>query len=197
MRLKTLFAAVSLAALAPVAAHAAQADNTNRFFATINAGSASPLSEPFNNSTGMALGYRAGWRWLDIVGPEIGFASLGRSKANNLDSLGLDNTTVSNKTTAALAGVSGKYSFAPKWSINAHGGYLRSRMTFKVDSPYAYGKASYNGNGWYAGAGVAYQVTPMMSLGLNYDNYNAGVKVEGVSGHTNIRSYTASAEFRF
>ena len=55
-------------------------------------------------------------------------------------------------------------------------------------------------NGWYAGAGVGYDVTKNVSLALNYDNYHVKYGREGASApqeNANVAAYSASVEYRF
>ncbi|HET8765048.1 MAG TPA: outer membrane beta-barrel protein, partial [Rhodanobacter sp.] len=46
---------------------------------------------------------------------------------------------------------------------------------------------------WYAGAGVGYNLTPQLSVGLNYDYYDA--KKQNVNLSTDMVS--VNAEYRF
>ena len=137
---------------------------------------------------------RFGWRWNGYVGPEIGYVYLGRPKtvAN-----GVENNL---KSRAATVGVNGKYDFgSSNWFATAHAGYMRSTsyMGEGVGSDDAARGKSWN-NGWYAGAGVGYNVTQNVSLAVNYDNYRLlyGRRGDGQS-HLNVAAFSGSIEYRF
>ena len=114
---------------------------------------------------------RFGWRWNGIIGPEIGYAYLGRRKDVLRDSSRDSESSVNAR--AATFGLNSKYNFYQNWFVTGHAGYLRSRRT-DDDTFYILGSTSSHtswNNGWYGGLGVGYNVSKNVSLGVNYDNY--------------------------
>jgi OmpA-OmpF porin, OOP family len=138
---------------------------------------------------------RFGWRWNGLIGAEIGYAYLGRRKAQG------DFAESSVNARAATLGLNAKYNFYDGFFITAHSGYLRSRRTDDV-TYYAFNGSfshtSWN-NGWYGGVGVGYDVTRNVSLALNYDNYHLQYNHpdDAFRDKVNVAAYSASAEYRF
>ena len=97
-------------------------------------------------------------------------------------------------------GVTAKYNFHDGWFVTGHGGYLRSRTTAGITvGNVSASEKSWN-NGWYAGAGVGYDVTRNVSLALNYDNYhvkNGRGGSDQPQTNANVAAYSASVEYRF
>jgi OOP family OmpA-OmpF porin len=130
---------------------------------------------------------RFGWRWNGIVGPEIGYAYLGRPKTNE-DGL----FSFSTKARALTLGLNAKYNVYDNWFVTAHAGYLRAQMKDRFDlAGLIDGKATNYNNGWYGGLGVGYDLTRNFSVGLNYDNYHIN------DYRANVAAYSASVEYRF
>jgi OmpA-OmpF porin, OOP family len=143
---------------------------------------------------------RFGWRWNGIIGAEIGYAYLGRRKAQN------SFTESSVNARAATLGLNTKYNFYEGFFITAHGGYLRSQRTdtvtyetiFYNGGNYSSRRTSWN-NGWYSGIGLGYDVTHNVSVALNYDNYRLQYNHPDdiFRDKVNVAAYSASLEYRF
>jgi OOP family OmpA-OmpF porin len=192
---KLLFAAaLSVAGLAPLTAQVARADDSNQlnnFFVSGSLGQSNYRNDfSHNNSVFQNLSF--GWRWNGLVGPEVGYTFLGRPRdiSNGSDA--------KIKSEAAILGVNGKYDFYGNWFVTAHGGYLRSR-TKTEDALVDGGSINHDSmsNGWYAGAGVGYDVTKNVSVGINYDNYHVKYDLGDAGTKSNIAAYTATVQYSF
>ncbi|GLQ93787.1 outer membrane protein [Dyella acidisoli] len=209
-----LSAAVAALALSPVLSQAAHADDAastatygsnvnpnwqDNFFVAGQLGQTKYRTDLLTHDKGTFQNVRFGWRWNGIVGAEIGYAYLGRPKAD----LGNGFASLSTKPSAVTLGVNAKYNVYENWFVTAHAGYLRSQTKFAwsgaIDNRYK----TFN-NGLYAGLGVGYDLTKSFSVGLNYDNYriNSGNSTSenyvGVGrNRVNVAAYSASVEYRF
>jgi OOP family OmpA-OmpF porin len=183
-----LSASLAFVAATPLLGTVAHADNSNpmdNFYAAGNLGQ-SNYRDGFGHDSSVFQNVRFGWRWNGYVGPEIGYAYLGRGKGPN-DTL---------KPRAATLGVNGKYNFYQNWFVTGHAGYLRSD-SYLTDTASGNRDKSWN-NGWFAGAGLGYDVTQNVSLALNYDNYRVQYDHDdGGQGKSNIAAFSASVEYRF
>ncbi|WP_199098157.1 outer membrane beta-barrel protein [Dyella sp. ASV21] len=192
---KTLIAAaLAVVAVAPFAAKADESNQLDNFFVAGNLGQSNYRIGGVSDKNDVFQNVRFGWRWNGIVGAEIGYAYLGKVKNN------FDFASVSAKPRVGQIGVTAKYNFYNNWYVTGHGGYLRSRTTGGVTVGDVSATAKSWNNGWYAGAGVGYDVTKNVSLALNYDNYHvkygrAGASEEQVNA--NVAAYSASIEYRF
>ena len=90
------------------------------------------------------------------------------------------------------AGVNGHFNLTPNWYLSARGGIYgwRGHGLSNDDLPT---RQNLNDTSWYAGAGVGYDFTSHVSVGLNYDYYDA--KKHNVDLSTDMVSI--SAEYRF
>jgi OOP family OmpA-OmpF porin len=209
-----LSAAVAALALSPALTLAAQTSDAgtptyganvspnwqDNFFVDGQLGQTQFRSGSLTHNNSVFQNVRFGWRWNGIVGPEIGYAYLGRPKADIGDGF----ASLSTKARAVTLGVNAKYNVYEDWFITAHAGYLRSQDRFDlVSGNFGTRYTTYN-NGLYAGLGVGYDLTKNFSVGLNYDNYrlqggnstseaNIGVPHSRV----NVAAYSASVEYRF
>ncbi|HEX7816503.1 outer membrane protein [Dyella sp.] len=191
MRKNFFVATLAAAALLPLIAHAAPLDN---FFVAGNLGQTKLRSAGVDHNKSVFQNARFGWRWNGIVGPEMGYAYLGRPKTS------FDGGTISARTQAATLGVNARWDFTPSWFVTGHSGYARTRTTTQFnDVPSRSQSLRSTNNGWYAGVGVGYNMTQHVSLGLNYDNYGVsmGRRSQGSATNTNIAAYSASLEYRF
>ena len=202
-----LSAAVAALALSPVLSQAAHADDStptyganvnpnwqDNFFVDGQLGQTQARTSLLDHNNSVFQNVRFGWRWNGIVGAEIGYAYLGKVKND------FDFASTSAKPRVGQIGVTGKYNFYNNWFVTGHGGYLRSRTTGAVtvgDSTAS--ERSWN-NGWYAGAGVGYDVTKNVALGINYDNYHIKYGRDGAQEpqtNANVATYSASVEVKF
>ncbi|QNK03125.1 outer membrane protein [Dyella telluris] len=192
---KTLLAAaLAVVAAAPFAAKADENNQLNNFFVAGNLGQSNYRIGGISDKSDAFYNLRFGWRWNGIVGAELGYADLGKAKND------YNFASTWAKPRVAQLGVTAKYNFYNNWYVTGHGGYLRSRTTAGVTvGNVSASEKSWN-NGWYAGAGVGYDVTQNVSLALNYDNYHVKYGRAGASesqANTNIAAYSASVEYRF
>ncbi|MGC1548879.1 MAG: outer membrane beta-barrel protein [Rhodanobacter sp.] len=231
---KLLLLAAAMAVATPMASMASQSDSpfgsnidTNQldnFFVAGNLGTSqyrdatasnSPrYRDDLTHSSGVFQNLRFGWRWNGIVGPEIGYAYFGKGKKD----YSVPDRTYSVQPKALTVGVNGKYNFYGDWFVTGHAGWLRSRTTVACTTSFipcgpdhVYGlpggpsvSNTSNRNGWYGGLGVGYDVTPHVSVGLNYDNYdvrynavdnpNSGLDTKA---KRNIAAFSGSVEYRF
>lgn len=204
---KLLFIAVAISL--PSLGMAAETDsifgsniNTNQldnFYAAGNLGQTQYRTD-ISHPNSVFQNVRFGWRWNGIIGAEIGYAYLGRRKAQNA----LSESSVNSR--AATLGLNTKYNIYDGFFITAHAGYLRSQrkddVTYEAipydSANYSSSHTSWN-NGWYGGVGVGYDVTRNVSLALNYDNYHLQYNHadDAFRDKVNVAAYSASIEYRF
>lgn len=194
---KTLLAlAFATAGLLTVPAFAQDAKSDNGgWFVNGNVGRTSIDKGPYNDSdTGYAI--NGGYRWAVspslALGVEAGYNDLGNIHAKNI----FNSRPVIDGTKSQLhgwtAGVNGHFNLTPNWYLSARGGIYgwRGHGLSNDDLPT---RQSLNDTSWYAGAGVGYDFTNNVSVGLNYDYYDA--KKHNVDLSTDMVSI--SAEYRF
>lgn len=192
---KTLLAAaLAVVAVAPFAAKADESNQLDNFFVAGNLGQSNYRLGGVSDKTDVFQNVRFGWRWNGIVGAEIGYAYLGKVKND------FDFASTSAKPRVGQIGVTGKYNFYNNWFVTGHGGYLRSRTTGAVTVGDATASERSWNNGWYAGAGVGYDITKNVALGINYDNYHIKYGRDGAQEpqtNANVATYSASVEVKF
>jgi OOP family OmpA-OmpF porin len=171
-------------------------------------------SLPHNNSVFQNI--RFGWRWDDMVGPEIGYAYFGEGKRN----YPRIHAVYSAETRALTVGLNGKYEFYRDWFVTGHAGLLRSQTNISFSNPavscfegaslqfvecvqnISTSNKSYN-DSLYEGLGIGYQLTSKFSIGINYDSYRvrynaASVPIAvAVNTKRDIGAISASLEYRF
>lgn len=194
---KTLLAlAFAAAGLLTVPAFAQDAKSDNGgWFVNGNVGRTSIDKGPYNDSdTGYAI--NGGYRWAVspslALGVEAGYNDLGNIHAKNI----FNSRPVIDGTKTQLhgwtAGVNGHFNLTPNWYLSARGGIYgwRGHGLSNDDLPT---RQNLNDTSWYAGGGVGYDFTNNVSVGLNYDYYDA--KKHNVDLSTDMVSI--SAEYRF
>jgi OOP family OmpA-OmpF porin/outer membrane immunogenic protein len=194
---KTLLAlAFATAGLLTVPAFAQDASAGNGgWFVNGNVGRTSIDKGPYNDSdTGYAI--NGGYRWAVnpalALGVEAGYNDLGNIHAKNI----FNSRPVVDGTKSQLhgwtAGVNGHFNMTPNWYLSARGGIYgwKGHGLSNDDLPT---RQNLNDTSWYAGAGVGYDFSNHMSVGLNYDYYDA--KKHDVDLSTDMVSI--SAEYRF
>lgn len=150
-----------------------------------------------DNATALRLGYL--WRGPVDFGVEGGYVDLGELNASLISGAVLEEATVHAK--GWLLGAAGKYHFAGQWFVSARGGWLHAssevdyRVSTPVDSMSA--SSSADGDGWYGGVGVGYDLSDNASLGVNYDNYHVKARTGDVSADANVGTWMLTAEYRF
>ena len=198
MKNKTLFAlALSAAGLFTAAAVSAQTAPTQNggWFIGGNVGQASMDHGPYNDdSTG--YGINGGYRWAlgpaVALGVEVGYNDLGNIQPKNLFS---NQAVVADGKTQLhgwTTGVNGHFNLSPNWYVSARTGIYgwKGHGLSNDQNPV---RTGLDDTSWYAGAGVGYDFSNNVSLGVNYDHYDA--KKQRVNLSTNMVS--VGAEYRF
>jgi OOP family OmpA-OmpF porin len=147
-----------------------------------------------DHTTGYAanLGYRWAVAPALALGVEGGYNDLGNIHAKNA----FNNRDVVDNGKSQLhgwtAGVNGKYNFSPEWYVSARGGIYgwKGHGTSNNENPVREGL---DDTSWYAGAGVGYDFRNNVSLGINYDHFDA--QKHNLDLSTDMVS--VSAEYRF
>ncbi|WP_329742446.1 porin family protein [Dyella sp. A6] len=141
-------------------------------------------------------GLNGGYRWsmspTVALGVEAGYNDLGNIHARNI----FNGQPVVNRDKTQLhgwtAGVNGHFNISPNWYVSARTGIYGWRgHGMSNDALPAVQHLS--DTSWYAGAGFGYDFSNNISLGLNYDHYDANK--HNVDLSTNMIS--VGAEYRF
>jgi OOP family OmpA-OmpF porin len=193
---KTLLAiALATAGMAAASSAFAQTAHNDGWFVNGQVGRTSIDQGRYD---GHDTGYAAniGYRWAVApalaLGVEGGYNDLGNIHAKNI----FNSHDVVDSRKSQLhgwtAGVNGRYSLSPQWYVSARGGIYgwKGHGTSNDENPVREGLDK---TSWYAGAGVGYDFTNNVSLGLNYDHFDA--KKDHVDLSTDLVS--VSAEYRF
>jgi OmpA-OmpF porin, OOP family len=195
---KTLLALAFASAglLAVPAAFAQSAPGLNDgWFVNGNVGRTSIDKGPYDgHDTGYAVG--AGYRWAVspqvALGVEAGYNDLGNIHVKNI----FNSNDVIQQGRSQLhgwtAGVNGHFNVAPNWYLSARGGIYgwKGHGLSNNENPI---RTGLDDTSWYAGAGVGYDFSNNVSVGLNYDHFDA--KKNRVDLSTDMVS--VSAEYRF
>lgn len=199
---------ISLAALALVGAcGSAFAQDTGAFFLNAGVGQAkyhvdeaaggNYAQDDSDTSAALRLGYL--WHGAVDFGIETGYVDLGELKTSLISGAVLEQARVNAK--GWMLGATGRYHFADQWFVSARGGWLRGSgdLDYRVSTPVgsADGNGHADGDGWYGGVGVGYDVSPAFSFGLNYDRYHVEAKTDDVSADANVDTWMVTAEYRF
>ena len=195
---KTLLA-LTLATTGLLTVSAAFAQNASPdnggWFVNGNVGRTSLNHGPYDDhDTGYAI--NGGYRWSlapnFALGAEVGYNDLGNVHPNNI----FTSQPVVDRSKSQLhgwtAGVNGHFNLTPNWYLSARTG-LYSWTGHGLSNDINPVRKSLDNNSYYAGAGMGYDFSNNVSLGLNYDHYDA--KKQNVNLGTNMVS--VSAEYRF
>ncbi|MCW8808637.1 MAG: porin family protein [Rhodanobacter sp.] len=183
-----------LLAVPAVLAQNAPTDSAG-WFVNANVGRTAINQGPYDgHDTGYAL--NGGYRWSlapnFALGAELGYNDLGNIHTKNI----FNSQPVVNPTKSQLhgwtVGANGRFDLSSNWYLSGRAGlYSWTGHGLSNDSnPIRQG---INNNSWYAGAGVGYNISDNLSVGLNYDYYDA--RKHNVNLSTDMIS--ASAEYRF
>ena len=128
----------------------------------------------------VALGFEGGYTRLGNFDPEINFSGLG-----------IFHTSINGWN----AGVNGHFNVSPNWYVSGRAGLFRAdiKSSYTQDISAGVVKVDDTSNKYYAGAGVGYDFSNNLSIGLNYDYY----KVNRGGLNFNPDLVSVSAEFRF
>ncbi len=195
---KTLFAlalaSAGMLAIPAAFAQSAPADNGG-WFINGNVGRTSIDKGPYNgHDTGYAL--NGGYRWSlapnFALGAELGYNDLGNIRAKNIFNSSPVIAPGKSQLHGWTAGANAHLDLSPSWYLAGRAG-LYSWTGHGMSNDVNPVRKSLDKTSWYAGAGVGYNVTQNVSVGLNYDYFDA--KKNSVDLSTDMIS--ASAEFRF
>ena len=193
---KTLLALTLVSALLAVpAAFAQSTPHNDGWFVNGNVGRTSIDHGAYDDhDTGYAL--NGGYRWAVnpsvALGVEAGYNDLGNIHAKNV----FHNDPVLEHGRSQLhgwtAGVNGHFNVTPNWYVSARTGIYgwKGHGLSNNENPIRKGL---DDTSWYAGAGVGYDFSNNISVGLNYDYFDA--KKDHVDLSTDMVS--VSAEYRF
>lgn len=193
--MRHLFLTASLgAALAACsfAAHAGNAD-PNRFFINTSAGISHSNVDGLTDKNSWGYGLNFGYRWQDTWGVEAGYVDLGKPEAKG--SIYGYPYDLKLHVSGFTLGANGRWRLSDDWHVNARLGAFFSKS--KVTGGGAVeGDVSDNDTNIYVGAGIAYDVNPNFSLGLNIDRYQAKAK-RLLTGTNSPYMASATLEWRF
>lgn len=181
--------------LAAAAASAQDAPHNDGWFINGNVGRTTVDKGPYNDhDTGYAIG--GGYRWAlnpsVALGVEGGYNDLGNIHVRNV----FNSDDVVDHGRSQLhgwtAGVNGHFNLTPNWYVSAHGG-VYSWKGHGLSNDVNPVRKSLDDTSWYAGAGVGYDFSSNVSVGLNYDHYDAS------KNHVDLDTdmVSVSAEYRF
>jgi OOP family OmpA-OmpF porin/outer membrane immunogenic protein len=195
---KTLLAlALSAAGLFAASVASAQSAPTQNggWFIGGNVGQTSINQGPYDDqATGYAL--NGGYRWAlspsVALGVELGYNDLGNIQPKNVFN---SQPVVANGKTQLhgwTTGVNGHFNLSPNWYVSARTGIYgwKGHGLSNDENPIRKGL---DDTSWYAGAGVGYDFSNNVSLGVNYDYFDARKQ------HVNLSTdmISVSAEYRF
>ncbi len=127
-----------------------------------------------DHATGYAI--NGGYRWAmnpsASLGVELGYNDLGNIHAKNI--FNSDPVVQSHKSELHgwTAGGNGHFNLSPNWYVSARAG-LYSWKGHGMSNDIAPIRRGLNDTSWYAGAGVGYDFSNNVSVGINYDYYDA------------------------
>lgn len=188
------FATAGLMAAPAVFAQSAPNGNGG-WFVNGNVGRTSINKGPYDgHDTG--YGINGGYRWAVspsvALGAEIGYNDLGNIHAKNI--FNSDPVIADNKSQLHgwTVGANARLDMTPNWYLSGRAG-LYSWTGHGMNNDVNPIRKSLDDNSWYAGAGIGYNITPQLSVGVNYDYFDAS------KDHVNLSTdmVSASAEYRF
>jgi len=177
--MKTTLIAIALAtaglSAAPMLSHAADANGPGGgLFINGNIGQSS-LSKGAYDDNDTAYDANIGYRWAlnpnVALGIEGGYANLGKfDPSSNFNSQGLGRASVKGWT----LGVNGHFNITPEWYLSGRAGLFRAYVKGAyLDAAATPVYVDDTSSKYYAGAGVGYDFSNNLSIGVNYDYYKA------------------------
>ncbi len=208
-RVRTTAAAVALAA----ASFSAHAQMQGQFFVSGNAGMSYNYDSDIDKRTGAAGAVRAGYEWQSGAWPddrfdfgvELGYADLGKAKANTVVYEGYYLGNVEAKydvhPTGPTLGGNFRFRFNDHWYVFARAGYMHMQLKLNVSVP-QYGPSAHvtrnqSTDGAYAGFGMGYDVNEHFGLGFGYDSYYGQGRYQGIKYSNSSGLLSGFAEYRF
>ncbi len=189
------FASAGLLAVPAAFAQSAPGDNGG-WFINGTVGRTTIDRGPYDdNDTGYAL--NVGHRWSlspkFALGAEVGYNDLGNIRTKNIFNddpvLARDKTSLHGWTLGANA----RFDMTRDWYLSGRAGlysWSGYGLTNEIVDPV---RKNVDDTSWYAGAGIGYNITRNLSVGVNYDYFEA--KKNRVDLSTDMIS--ANVEFRF
>lgn len=199
MKMKKTLLALTLgtAGLLAIPAAFAQSAPTHNdgWFVNGNVGRTSIDHGAYNDSD-TGYGINGGYRWAlspsVALGAEVGYNDLGNIHAKNI--FNSDPVIADNKSQLHgwTVGANARLDMTPNWYLSGRAG-LYSWTGHGMNNDVNPIRKSLDDNSWYAGAGIGYNITPQLSVGVNYDYFDAS------KDHVNLSTdmVSASAEYRF
>ncbi|MGC1549519.1 MAG: porin family protein [Rhodanobacter sp.] len=187
-------ATAGLLTVPAVFAQNAPADNGG-WFVNGNVGRTAIDQGPYDgHDTGYAI--NGGYRWSMTpnfaLGAEVGYNDLGNIHAKNIFNSQPILSPGKSQLHGWTAGANGRYSFDSNWYVSGRAG-LYSWTGHGLSNNSNPIREGLDDTSWYAGAGVGYNISKNLSVGLNYDYFDA--QKHNVDLSTDMVS--VSAEFRF
>ena len=179
----------AMLAMAPFATHA-QSGNSG-LFVSGSLGSTHSDVRDLTSHDDVGYAINMGYRW-NGWGLEAGYVDLGQAKADGYR-IGRSRYNLALKTSGWTLGVNGKFNFARNWYVSTRAGLFFSDTELDVRH---YGKDKASDTNGYFGAGIGYDLTSDMSIGMNFDRYLANAN--GIlSGTNNPYMVSGTFEYRF
>ena len=187
--------AAGLLAIPAAFAQNAPADNGG-WFINGNVGRTAINHGPYDNGHDTGYAVNGGYRWSLApnfsLGAEVGYNDLGNIHAKNVfnsQPIVADNKSQLHGWTA---GANAHLNLSPNWYLAGRAG-LYSWTGHGLSNSVNPVRQGLSDTSWYGGAGVGYNITPSLSVGVNYDYFDA--KKQNVDLSTDMVS--ASAEYRY
>lgn len=178
------------------AAHAGNAD-ADHYFINVGTGISHSNVKDLTDKNSWAYGLNAGYRWQDTWGVEAGYVDLGRPKLKGFyyDGYASYPFTAEVHTSGFTLGANGRWRITDSWHVNARLGafFAKTRVT---GGGYLHGDVSDNDTNLYFGAGLAYDFSSNLSVGLNVDRYQAKAD-RLIKGTNSAVVASATLEWRF
>lgn len=173
-------------------AHAGDAD-PDHMFVNVGAGVTHSNVSGLTDKNSWGYGLNFGYRWQDTWGVEAGYVDLGKPQVKAFyygQPFKLD-LNVSGWT----LGANGRWTFGGNWHASARLGAFFSKTKVTAGG-YFTGEDSDTDTNLYVGAGIGYDFSPNLSLGLNIDHYRAKAK-HIIDGTNSPYMASATLEYRF
>lgn len=148
-------------------------------------------------------GYKAnlGYRWAvapnALIGIEGGYTDMGKFTSDPLMTADGGTTTARARIKGWTLGANGHFNITPEWYIGTRLGWTRSSLSGRIEGApsddWDVIRDNLKSDGWYAGVGFGYDFASNMSIGLDYDRYEA--KKHGFKGTTDLVSISAEVRF--
>lgn len=193
MRHLLLSASLAAALVAAPFAAMAQEGGNGDLFVSGSVGTAHSDVSGLTSRNDTGFGANFGYRFNDTWGLDVGYVDLGKPEAKNYP-VGASTLNLKLGVTGWTLGANGKFDFAQHWYVSARAGVFFSRSKLTVEG-YSDSITDHDTN-LYVGAGAGYNISRNLSIGINFDRYEA--KAKSFLTHTN-NPYLLSGtlEYRF